>query len=400
MDRRELWATRLALQQLVGDPAEDPVSAVASSLAVQSQDVPLAHDSLAQRTGGTAAQAADALNAGHIIRTHVLRPTWHHVAAADARWLLALTSPKVLSGMRARHRQLGLDEPGTLAAELDVLLAEVAAGPRTRADLGVVFARRWERQDALFWQRLSHLCMIAELEAQICSGPVDPAGLNGHTYVLAETRLPATPPRPRDEAIADVVERFFASHGPVAVRDLQRWTRLTLGEIRGAIAALGPRLDSVKVADQTLWFGADAMAARGPGSAGFAAARRRAEGAWLLSTFDEASLDAYDSAAAPCARWGGERREVRGVGWRPDGLGSPRGRGLEAHPGQGALHRPADRRRPVAGCSEGRTGRPGSSAGLPRRVRRRRHGDRLATTVTCEGRTTTSGRGACVLGHR
>ncbi|WP_164987553.1 winged helix DNA-binding domain-containing protein [Propioniciclava flava] len=290
MDRRELWATRLVLQQLVGDPAEDPVSAVASSLAVQSQDVPLAHDSLAQRTGGTAAQAADALNAGHIIRTHVLRPTWHHVAAADARWLLALTSPKVLSGMRARHRQLGLDEPGTLAAELDVLLAEVAAGPRTRADLGVVFARRWERQDALFWQRLSHLCMIAELEAQICSGPVDPAGLNGHTYVLAETRLPATPPRPRDEAIADVVERFFASHGPVAVRDLQRWTRLTLGEIRGAIATLGPRLDSVKVADQTLWFGADAMAARGPGSAGFAAARRRAEGAWLLSTFDEAPL--------------------------------------------------------------------------------------------------------------
>ena len=290
MDRRELWVTRLALQQLVGAPAADVEGAVAASLAVQSQDVPLAHDSLAQRTCATAARATDALDAGRIIRTHVLRPTWHHVAAADVRWLLALTSPKVLSGMRARHRQLALSEPATLAAEVDVLLGEVAQGPRTRADLGAVFARRWDRADPLFWQRLSHLCMIAELEALICSGPVDPAGLNGHTYALADARLPSTPQRSPEEATTELVARFFASHGPVALRDLQRWTRLNLGEIRGAIASLGPSLGSVEVNGETLWFGAQAMAERGPGSAGFAAARRRAEGAWLLSTFDEAAL--------------------------------------------------------------------------------------------------------------
>ena len=31
-----------------------------------------------------------ACDEGHILRTHVLRPTWHFVAAADIRWLLSL----------------------------------------------------------------------------------------------------------------------------------------------------------------------------------------------------------------------------------------------------------------------------------------------------------------------
>ena len=289
MDRRELWATRFALQRLVGAPAAGPLEAVAESLAVQSQDAPLTHDSLAQRTGGTAADAAAALDAGRIVRTHVLRPTWHHVAAADVRWLLELTSPKVLSGMRARHRQLGLAEAGDRTPRIDFLLQRVATGPQTRAALAEAFASAGllDRADPLFWQRLSHVCLIAELEGLVCSGPIDPAG---HTYALAERVLPAGAPVPRERAAAELVLRFFASHGPVALKDLQRWTRLTLTEIRAAIGALGDEVDSVDVEGERLWFGARAMAERGPGSAGFAAAAADAAGPWLLSTFDEAVL--------------------------------------------------------------------------------------------------------------
>ena len=38
-----------------------------------------------------------AFAAGEILRTHVLRPTWHFVAPADIRWMLALTAPRVRS---------------------------------------------------------------------------------------------------------------------------------------------------------------------------------------------------------------------------------------------------------------------------------------------------------------
>lgn len=287
MQLRELWATRFALQRLTGTPASDPVAAVAESLAVQSQDVPLAHDSLAQRARTDAAAAAAALDDGRIIRTHVLRPTWHHVAATDVAWLLALTSPKVLSGMGARHRQLGLAEPADRTPPLDFLLAQVAGGPRTRADLAAAFASAGvlDRDHPDFWAQLSHVCLIAELEGLVCSGPLDTAGLNGHTYALAADRLPFTAAKPRGEAVTELVARFFASHGPVAVKDLQRWTRLTQAEVRAALAELGDEVTVIESADAgvPLYAGTRALDERRPDPDAAATAR-------LLSTFDEAVL--------------------------------------------------------------------------------------------------------------
>lgn len=287
MRLRELWATRFALQRLTGTSASDPVAAVAESLAVQSQDVPLAHDSLAQRTGGDTAAAAAALDAGRIIRTHVLRPTWHHVAAEDVRWLLELTSPKVLSGLASRHRQLGLDDLAQRTRRLDALLAQVAQRPRTRAELAraLTDAGVLDREHPDFWAQLSHLCLIAELEGLICSGPVEATGLNGHTYALAADVLPDTAPRSRAEAITELVSRFFASHGPVAVRDLQRWTRLTRAEVRAAVAELGDEVTVIHSpdAEADLYAGTRALDEHRP-------QERRAATAWLLSTFDEAVL--------------------------------------------------------------------------------------------------------------
>jgi hypothetical protein len=59
--------------------------------------------------GLTAAAVDDALADGSIVRTHVLRPTWHLVAAEDVRWLLALTAPRVKALTAYGNRQSGLD---------------------------------------------------------------------------------------------------------------------------------------------------------------------------------------------------------------------------------------------------------------------------------------------------
>ena len=63
--------------------------------AVQVQDYPAAQWALGLRLAGASAAALDAaFAAGTILRTHVMRPTWHFVTPADICWLLALTAPR------------------------------------------------------------------------------------------------------------------------------------------------------------------------------------------------------------------------------------------------------------------------------------------------------------------
>jgi len=66
---------------------------------------------IAQRTSGlTDAEIEKEIDDGTIVRTHVLRPTWHFVAAADIGWMLALTAPRVACGNAYWYRWLEVDD--------------------------------------------------------------------------------------------------------------------------------------------------------------------------------------------------------------------------------------------------------------------------------------------------
>ena len=88
---------RLRNQQLAGTTFTTPADLVGWFGAVQSQDYPGARWALGQRIAGgsTDAAIARAFDDGAILRTHVLRPTWHFVTPADIRWLIALTGPRI-----------------------------------------------------------------------------------------------------------------------------------------------------------------------------------------------------------------------------------------------------------------------------------------------------------------
>jgi hypothetical protein len=279
MDRADVLAARLATQRLNGPPADNPAQVVRELLCVQSQDALLAQAMIAQRCAGvTDAEVRAALATGDLVRTHILRPTWHYVAATDLRWLLDLTSPKVESGMAARHRQLGLDE-ARVAASMTVLTGRLQGRAFTnRTGLGVTLAEAGLllREDPLYGQQLGHLVLLAELRGLVCSAPVATAD---HHYALLEEVVPATPPRTREAAISELVDRFVSGHGPVALSDLIRWARVTLGETRTALAGLGDRLQGVRVDGEELWHSPEA-----------ALPSARPREAWLLSTFDEAFL--------------------------------------------------------------------------------------------------------------
>ncbi len=274
MRSAEVLAERLANQRLTGPLAGDPVQVVRELLAVQAQDAPIARAMIALRCGTDEDAVLQAVAAGQLIRTHVLRPTWHYVAAEDLRWLLAATSAKVESGMGSRHRQLSLS-PELISAGLAVITERLTGRSfATRTALGEAFlAAEVLAKDALFGQRVGHLLLIAELRALICSAPVF---ATEHHYALLDEVVAATAVRPREELIAELVARFGAGHGPVALSDLNRWAGITLVEAREALPAAG--LEMVAIDGEQLWRSPSPRPAD------------RARDALLLSTFDEAFL--------------------------------------------------------------------------------------------------------------
>ena len=229
---------RLRHQRLIGSPLATAADVVAWFGAVQAQDYAAAKWAVALRTrGATDADVERACDDGAILRTHVLRPTWHFVAPADLRWLLALTGPRVKQAMAYYHRQLELDER-TFRRSNAVLAKALAGAQCTRAELARALTAA---RIAAPGDRLVHLLMRAELDAVICSG----ARRGKHaTYALVEERCPPAPPLDRDAALARLAQRYVASHGPVLVADFAWWSGLTAADARRAfeLAALPTRV--------------------------------------------------------------------------------------------------------------------------------------------------------------
>ncbi len=279
LDPLAIVRRRLHEQRLTGEPFATPVQAVAFSGAVQAQEYAEALWSLAMRVRDVdAAAVAVACDRGEILRTHVLRPTWHFVAAADLRWMLRLTGPRVLAKDAGRMRRLGLDAQ-TLSAAHDTLATTLADGePRTRPELAAALEAAGIDTGG---QRIAHAVLHAELSGVLCSGPRRGAH---HTYVPYDDRVPPAPDRSRTQDVAELVLRYFESHGPATLRDFAWWSGLTTADGKAGVAAAGTRLQTAEDGDGILWIAATASAGRDeppPRS-----------GALLLSTFDE-TLVAY-----------------------------------------------------------------------------------------------------------
>src|SRR4029077_19609211 len=105
---------------------------------------------------------------------------------------------------------------------------------------------------------LSHLVSRAELDGVICSG-----ALRGkqHTHALLEERVPPAPSLNRDEAVAELVCRYFASHGPATLHDFAWWSGLTVADGRRGLEAHGGRFVSERVAGLTYWFASSGVPA-------------------------------------------------------------------------------------------------------------------------------------------
>jgi hypothetical protein len=202
-------------------------------------------------SGLTVADLQAEFDRGDFLRTHILRPTWHFVAAEDMRWILKVTAPRVQQLNQTIYRQTDLDPP-TRDRGINLIIQALEGGQyRTRAELGRALADRGLVSQGHVGRGLwlAYIVMNAELEGVICSGPM--RGTQ-HTYALLDERAPRSADATGDTA--ELARRFFRGHGPASIRDLARWSSLTIGQCRDAVEAVKDQLDCVSVEGVELWF--------------------------------------------------------------------------------------------------------------------------------------------------
>lgn len=241
--------------------------------AVQAQDYTGAKWALGLRLrGATDDDVERAFTKGAVLRTHLLRPTWHFVTPADIRWLLSLTAPRVQAANAYMYRKLGLDT-ATFRRSNAVLMKALQGGQQlTRDELRGVFQRSGIPTDGEF--RMGYLMMYAELEGLVCSGP---RRGKQFTYALLDERVPPSKTMEREESLGKLAHRYFVSRGPATVNDFAKWSGLTAADARIGLEGVQLKLVHEVVEGNTFWFS--------PSKATVSA--QAAPTAHLLSIYDE-----------------------------------------------------------------------------------------------------------------
>ena len=241
---------RLHAQQLVAPQFDDPAELIRWMGMVQAQEYGSAKWAVALRLRTpAAAPVEEALREGRILRMHIMRPTWHFIAAEDVRWMLHLSARRIRAANAsfAKGNGCGLDEGDYLRCSR--LLERILGGGNhlTRQQIAGELERAGMAVDA---PRLNRLMMHAETDGVVCSG-ADRAGKP--TYALLAERVPQAVDLPEEEALALLALRYFRSHSPASLQDFVWWSGLSVTEARQAIGSIRSELVSDRYAPQELF---------------------------------------------------------------------------------------------------------------------------------------------------
>lgn len=235
-------------QRVWGSQPEKAPDALRWLTAVQAQEFPYAKWSLGQRTTREKRTTVDAaFDGGRILRTHILRPTWHFVAPQDLRWLMRLSGPRVNAGNTRRYRELELDAK-LLTRTNDVIAKAVSERHLTRREIAAVLARRRVSTDG---QRLAYILMRAELDSVVCSGAMSG---KQHTYAPFDERVHSRKGPEGGEALAELARRYFTARGPATLKDFVWWSGLATRDARRGVEMAEPKLQRLVGDGRTYWY--------------------------------------------------------------------------------------------------------------------------------------------------
>ena len=209
---------RLANQHITGPGFEHPEQALRWMGAIQAQDYAQAVWAIGLRSeSATLVDVEQAIAEKKIVRTWPMRGTIHFVPAEDVKWMLQLSAPRMLAGVRGRQAQLGLD-PAVLERSRQIFYDALHGGRRlTRAEMLATLERAGIPTQS---QRGYHILWYAAQTGLICMGPMHK---KAQTFVLLDEWVPGSRDLPREEALGELARRYFSSHGPATLRDFARW---------------------------------------------------------------------------------------------------------------------------------------------------------------------------------
>jgi hypothetical protein len=248
MTTAEIAGLRFTLQQISDTRFTTPGELVAWMGAMQAQDYRMSKWAIGMRLPGIMNEAVEqAIDKGEIVRTHVLRPTWHLVAAKDIRWMLSLTAPHINAASAAQRRSLGIDEQ-LLTRTTDIIIKALSGGRQlTREELMQEIRKTGIVTDT---HRAVHIMFDAELKAIVCNGTMRGPKL---TYRLMDEIIPPGDIYNREEALHQLALRYFSSHGPATVQDFQWWSGLPAGDTRKALEMIKKDMVCIKSDQKEYW---------------------------------------------------------------------------------------------------------------------------------------------------
>lgn len=239
---------RLVSQQLTTTTYKTAKEVVGWMGAMQAQDLAMAKWAIGIRLPNSTQKNIDeAINKGEIIRTHVLRPTWHFVSSDDIYWMLELTAPQIKTIAKSRHATLGLTADVLKKANMLIIKALSGGKHLTREALMAILNKAKITTDIY---RSSHIMLCAELDGIVCSGA---AQGNKPTYALLSERVKQKKSLTREEALAQLAQRYFVSHCPATLQDFIWWSGLSVKDARHGLEMVKSNFITETIGTETYW---------------------------------------------------------------------------------------------------------------------------------------------------
>ncbi len=249
MNLGDISMLRFGNQHIAGSKFTSPREIAGWMGALQAQDFRMSKWAFGIRLKNSTEAAIDmAIDSGEIIRTHLLRPTWHFVSSNDVYWILELTAAQIRASVRFRDKQLGLTD-AIFRKSNSIIEKSLRDGNHlSREDLISILR---ECKIDVGENRASHLFLRAEMDGIICSGRL----INSRpAYTLLSEWVKKTKTLSRDEALKELAGRYFSSRGPASLQDFKWWSGLSLNDSKKALDYNRPDLNSETSGDQTYWF--------------------------------------------------------------------------------------------------------------------------------------------------
>lgn len=249
MKQSEIANLRLINQQVAGTKFKFPEEIVRWMGAMQAQDFRMANWAIGVRLPGSKKKLiVDAINTGKIIRTHLLRPTWHFAVNDDVRWMMELAAPQIKSSLKSRHKVLGFTQ-SVINKSYSIIEKSLGGGNHLTRD--ELMTELKKAKIDITENRSSHIMLMAELDMLVCSGS---SKKNKQTYALFDERIPKSESLKREDALAKLAERYFTSHGPATLKDFVWWSGLPVADAKKAVELVKSKFISERINGYEYWF--------------------------------------------------------------------------------------------------------------------------------------------------